>query len=334
MTVKALRTVRGTAGSRILGVGVYRPARVVDNDEVSARIDSSDTWIRRRSGIATRRFAGDEETVVTMAAEASVKALAHAGVDPAVVGMVLLASMSHLEQAPAAAPRVAQLIGSGAAAATDIGAACAGFCYALALADSLVRSGSVGHVLVVGAEKMSDIIDPEDRGTAFLFGDGAGAVVVGPAETPGIGPVVWGSDGERHGLIAHDRSWLATRDGATPWPVLRMAGPEVFRWATRSVPEVSRQALDAAGIDATDLAAFIPHQANARIVDSAAKALGLGPHTAVARDIVESGNTSAASIPLAMDSLLSHGAAPSGGHALLVGFGAGLVHAAQVVTLP
>ncbi|MGW3956566.1 beta-ketoacyl-ACP synthase III [Streptomyces sp. NPDC004752] len=334
MTVKALRTARGRAGSRILGIGVHRPARVVGNEEVRARIDSSDAWIRRRSGIVTRRFAGDEETVVTMAAEASVKALAHAGVDAAAVGVVLLASMSHLEQAPAAAPRVAHLIGSGAAAATDIGAACAGFCYALALADSLVRSGSVGHALVVGSEKMSDIIDPEDRGTAFLFGDGAGAVVVGPAETPGIGPVVWGSDGERHGLIAHDRSWLATRDGSAPWPVLRMAGPDVFRWATHSVPEVSRQALDAAGIDATDLAAFIPHQANARIVDSAAKTLGLAPHTAVARDVVESGNTSAASIPLAMDSLLSQGAAPSGGHALLVGFGAGLVHAAQVVTLP
>ncbi|MEU4499310.1 beta-ketoacyl-ACP synthase III [Streptomyces sp. NPDC023998] len=334
MTAKVLRTARGPAGSRILGIGVYRPARVVDNEEVCARIDSSDAWIRRRSGIVSRRFAGDEETVVTMAAEAAVKALAHSGIDPADVGMVLLASMSHLEQAPTAAPRVAHLIGSHAAAATDIGAACAGFCYALALADSLVRSGSVGHVLVIGAEKMSDIIDPEDRGTAFIFGDGAGAAVVGPAETAGIGPVVWGADGQRHGLIAHDRSWLDTRERTGPWPVLRMAGPEVFRWATRQVPETARQALDAAGLESSDLAAFIPHQANARIVDSAAKALDLAPHTAVARDIVESGNTSAASIPLAIDSLLSQGAVASGGHALLVGFGAGLVHAAQVVTLP
>ncbi|MFJ8313913.1 MULTISPECIES: beta-ketoacyl-ACP synthase III [unclassified Streptomyces] len=334
MITKPLRATPAVSGSRIVGIGAYRPARVVGNDEICARIDSSDEWIRRRSGIVSRRFAADDETVISMAAEAAVKAMAHAGVDPADIGMVLLASMSHLEQAPAAAPRVAHRIGSHAAAATDIGAACAGFCYALALADSLVRSGSVRHVLVIGAEKMSDIIDPEDRGTAFIFGDGAGAAVVGPAETPGIGPVVWGADGERHGLIAHDRSWLDTREGQGPWPVLRMAGPEVFRWATRQVPEISRQALDAAGVTVHDLAAFIPHQANERIVDSTAKALRLAPHTVVAKGIVDSGNTSAASVPLAMDSLLSQGAVPSGSHALLVGFGAGLVHAAQVVTLP
>ncbi|MFI5985292.1 beta-ketoacyl-ACP synthase III [Streptomyces sp. NPDC051555] len=335
MTAKALLTQGGGgAAARIVGIGAYRPSRRVDNDEISARIDSSDAWIRQRSGIASRRFATDDDTVVTMAAAAAARAMDHAGVDPADIGMVLLASMSQLEQSPAAAPRVAHLIGAHAAAATDIGAACAGFCYALALADSLVRSGSAGHVLVIGAEKMSDIIDHTDRGTAFLFGDGAGAVVVGPARAPGIGPVVWGADGERHRLIAHDRSWLESREQQDPWPVLRMSGPEVFRWATRKVPEVSRKALDAAGIEAGDLAAFIPHQANARIVDSAAKALRLPPHVVVAKDIVDSGNTSAASIPLAMESLLSRGAVASGGRALLVGFGAGLVHAAQVVTLP
>ncbi|MEU6098279.1 beta-ketoacyl-ACP synthase III [Streptomyces sp. NPDC047079] len=329
-----LRVPERRPGSRILGVGVYRPTRVVGNDEICARIDSSDAWIRRRSGIVSRRFAGPDETVVTMAVEAARKAMAQSGTHPGDVGMVLLATMSFLEQAPAGAPRVAHQLGARSAGSLDISAACSGFCYALGLADSLVRSGDARTVVVVGSEKMSDIVDPEDRGTAFLFGDGAGAVVVGPSDTPGIGPVVWGSDGERHHLIAHDRSWVDARRRTVPWPTLRMAGPEVFRWATRIVPEISRQALERAGLDVTDLAAFVPHQANARIVDAAAKSLGLAPHTAVAKDVVTAGNTSAASIPLALDDLLSHGTLSSGDPALLVGFGAGLAHAAQVVALP
>ncbi|MFI6084349.1 beta-ketoacyl-ACP synthase III [Streptomyces sp. NPDC051217] len=329
-----LRVPERSPGSRILGVGAYRPTRVVDNDEICARIDSSDEWIRRRSGIVSRRIAGPGESVVSMAVDSARKAMAQAGTDPAEVGMVLLATMSFLEQAPAAAPRVAHLLGARSAGSLDIGAACSGFCYALGLADSLVRSGDARTVLVIGSEKMSDIIDPDDRGTAFLFGDGAGAVVVGPSDTPGIGPVVWGSDGERHHVIAHDRTWLDVRDTAGPWPTLRMAGPEVFRWATRAVPEMSRQALEKAGLEVADIAAFIPHQANARIIDAAATSLRLAPHTVVARDVVTAGNTSAASIPLAMDELLSQGTLSSGDLALLAGFGAGLAHAAQVVALP
>jgi 3-oxoacyl-[acyl-carrier-protein] synthase III len=328
-----LRLRESRSGSRILGVGAYRPVRVVGNDEICTRIESSDEWIRRRSGIVTRRFAGPGETVISMAAEAARKAMAQSGTDPAEVDAVLLATMSFLEQAPAAAPRVAHLLGARSAGALDVSAACSGFCYALGLADSLVRSGDARHVVVVGSERMSDIIDPEDRSTAFLFGDGAGAVVVGTSEEPGISPVVWGSDGQHHHMIAHDHSWLDTRsDGLRPY--LRMAGPEVFRWATRVVPETSRQALAAAGLRTTDLTAFIPHQANARIIDAAAKSLNLAPHTVIARDVVSAGNTSAASIPLAMENLLAQGALPSGAPALLVGFGAGLTHAAQIVTLP
>ncbi|MFF2012644.1 beta-ketoacyl-ACP synthase III [Streptomyces sp. NPDC058195] len=329
-----LRLPERPPGARILATGVYRPARVVGNDEICARIDSSDEWIRRRSGIASRRFAGPDETVVTMAAEAARKAVAQAGIQPADVGMVLVATMSFLQQAPAAAPRVAALLGARGAGSLDISAACSGFSYALGLADALVRSGDARNVVVVGSEKMSDIVDPTDRGAAFLFGDGAGAVVVGPSRTPGIGPAVWGSDGEQHHMIAHDHSWLDVRDGQAPWPYLRMAGPEVFRWATRTVPEISRQALAEAGVEAGDLAAFVPHQANARIIDAAARSLDLAPHTVVAKDVVTAGNTSAASIPLALDHLLSSGAVARGGLALLVGFGAGLTHAAQVVVLP
>lgn len=328
-----LRIPERPAGSRILGVGSYRPPRVVGNDEISSRIDSSDEWIRRRAGIVTRHFGGPDETVITMGAEAARKAVAQAGINVGDIGLVLLASMSFLEQAPAAAPRVAHLLGVNAAG-VDVGAACSGFCYGLALANSLVCAGDVRNVVVIGSEKMSDIVDPRDRGSAFLFGDGAGAVVVGPSETSGIGPVVWGSDGERHRMIAHTGSWLDTRDPDGVWPTLRMEGPEVFRWATRVVPEIARQALLAAGLGIGDLAAFIPHQANARIIDSTARALGLAPHTAVARDITAAGNTSAASIPLAMDSLLARGGLSSGDPALLVGFGAGLTYAAQVVALP
>lgn len=329
-----LRAAAAVPGARVLGVGAYRPARVVGNDEVAGPIDSSDEWIRRRSGIAARRFAAPDETVVGMAAAASVKALAQAGVAPSSVDTVLLASMSHREQSPPAAPRVAHLMGAAAAGAMDVGAACAGFCHALAAADSLIRSGSSRYVVVVGSERMSDIVDPTDRGTAFLFGDGAGAVVVGPSAEPGIGPVVWGSEGGRQEAIAHSSPWPAVGAAAAAPPTLRMDGPAVFRWAVATVPRTARAALDAAGLTPDDLAAFVPHQANLRIIEGAAAALRLPPHVVIARDIVRAGNTSAASIPLAMEELLARGAVPRGGMALLVGFGAGLAHAAQVVALP
>ncbi|MEU9336957.1 beta-ketoacyl-ACP synthase 3 [Streptomyces sp. NPDC048290] len=318
-------------GARILGVGAYRPSRVVSNDEVAGPIDSSDDWIRRRSGIVTRRFAAPDDTVVEMAASASLKALAQSGVAPGAVDAVLLASMSVLEQSPPAAPRLAHRIGASAAGAVDVGAACAGFVHALATADSLIRAGNARYVVVAGAERMTDIVDPADRGTAFLFGDGAGAVVVGPAAAPGIGPVVWGADGARHTAIAHSAPWQAP---GVPRPTLRMDGPAVFRWAVETVPRAGRAALSAAGVAPDDLAAFVPHQANLRIIDAAAARLGLPDHVVVARDVVRTANTSAASIPLAMEELLARGAVPSRGLALLVGFGAGLSHAAQVVALP
>jgi 3-oxoacyl-[acyl-carrier-protein] synthase III len=330
----AVRATTAVVGSRILGVGAYRPSRTVKNAELTGLIDSSDEWIRRRSGIVSRGFGTPDETVVSMAVAASLKAAAQAGVAAERVDMVLLASMSYLEQAPAAAPQVAYLMGARGAGAVDVGAACAGFCYALAVADSLVRSGACRCVVVVGSEKMSDIVDPCDRGTAFLFGDGAGAVVVGPAAVPGIGPVIWGSDGEHKDAIMHSASWLELRDKETPWPTLRMNGPSVYRWAVRTVPEIGRQALMAADIGMSELAAFIPHQANLRIIDAAATALGLPPNVAMARDVVDTGNTSAASIPLAMERMLAQGAVDSGGPALLAGFGAGLSHAAMVATLP
>jgi 3-oxoacyl-[acyl-carrier-protein] synthase III len=216
----------------------------------------------------------------------------------------------------------------------DISAACAGFCYGVSLANDMIRGGSAEYVLVVGVERLSDITDVTDRSTAFIFGDGAGAVVIGPSETPGIGPTVWGSDGAQSSAISQKHSWMELKEKAVEWPALTMQGQTVFRWAVWQMAPIAQQAMEKAGISAEDLDAFIPHQANMRITDSMVKAMRLPPEIPVARDIATTGNTSAASIPLAMDRMLEEGLAPHGGLALLIGFGAGLVFASQVVTLP
>lgn len=334
----AITPSQGAAHARILGVGGYRPARIVTNAEICERIDSSDEWIRERSGIVERRWAAEDETVVEMSVAAAGKAIAAAGITPEQVGAVVVATVSHLWQTPSAAADIAHRLGAVRAAAFDISAACAGFCYGLSMANDMVRSGGVrgtaDHVVVIGVEKLSELIDRDDRSTAFLFADGAGAAVVGPSDEPAIGPVVWGSDGAQLDAIDMTRPWTALRDDPDAWPVIRMQGQAVFRWAVYSMAPIAQQALDAAGIRADQLDAFIPHQANVRIIDSMVKALKLPPEVPVARDIVTSGNTSAASIPLAMARMLEEGDAPSGGLALLIGFGAGLVHAAQVVRLP
>lgn len=325
----------GATGAAILGVGGYRPAQVVTNDDIVEKIDSSDEWIRERSGIVTRHRAAPDELVVDMSVAAAEKALAQSGVTPDRIGCVVVATVTHLWQTPSAAAIVAHRLGTRNAAAFDISAACAGFCHGLALANDMVRGGSAEYVLVIGCEKLSDMIDEYDRGTAFIFGDGAGAAVVGPSETAGIGPVVWGSDGSQADAITQDAPWDALRDGTTDhFPTLSMNGQQVFRWAVFSLAPVCHEALDRAGVALEDLDAFIPHQANLRIVEAMVKKLGLPEHVAVARDIVTTGNTSAASVPLAMDRMLESGEAPHGGTALLIGFGAGLAYAAQVVRLP
>lgn len=321
--------------ARITGVGAYRPERVVTNAEICERIDSSDEWIRERSGIVTRRFAAKDETVVDMAEAAARDALAAAGLTGADVDVVLVATVTHLLQTPAAAPLVAHRLEATPAAAFDISAACAGFCHGVSLANDMVRGGTARHVLVIGVEKLSDITDPTDRGSAFIFGDGAGAVVVSASDEPGIGPTVWGSDGGQWDVITQNQPWDRLReDDDLEWPTLRMAGQSVFRWAVWQMAPVARKAIEAAGIAPEQLDAFIPHQANVRIIDAMVKQLGLPAHVPVARDIADTGNTSAASIPLAMHRMLAEGEAPSGGLALLIGFGAGLAYAAQVVRLP
>ncbi|TPG19627.1 beta-ketoacyl-ACP synthase III [Pedococcus bigeumensis] len=323
----------GATYARIMGVGGYRPERVVMNSEIIEAIDSSDEWIQERSGIKSRRFAAKDESVVDMSEPATRDALVAAGLEASDVDAVIVATVTHPYQTPAAAPILADRLGI-RGAAFDISAACAGYCHAVSLASDMVRGGSARHVLVVGVEKLSDFTDPTDRGSAFIFGDGAGAAIVGPSDTPAIGPTVWGSDGSQWKTISQRDSWVEVRDGDLGWPAIGMAGQSVFRWAVWGMAPVAQKALDAAGVRAEDLDAFIPHQANMRIIDAMIKQLKLPADIPVARDIAETANTSAASIPLATERMLREGEVAHGGLALQIGFGAGLVYAAQVVVLP
>jgi 3-oxoacyl-[acyl-carrier-protein] synthase-3 len=329
----------GAPHARILGIGAYRPSRLVPNSEVVDAIDSSDEWIQQRSGIKTRRWAGPEESVQMMSVEASRIAIERSGLDAGQIDCVVVATVSHLLQTPAVATAIAHELGTDGAAAFDISAACSGFCHGIALASDIVRAGSARHVLVVGVERLTDILDLTDRGTAFIFADGAGAAVVGPSDTPGIGPVVWGSDGEQFDLIRQREDWrdvvgTDTTPGSGVMPHLTMQGNPVFRWASFAMAKIGQQALDTAGVSLDDLDVFVPHQANMRIIDAMARSMKLPDSVRIARDVADQGNTSAASVPLALDRMMAEGEARSGDTALLIAFGAGLSYAAQVVTVP
>jgi 3-oxoacyl-[acyl-carrier-protein] synthase-3 len=329
----------GAQHAAILGIGAYRPSRVIPNSEVVEAIDSSDEWIQQRSGIKQRRWATPDETVQLMSVAAAREAIERAGIAPAQIDCVVVATVTHLLQTPAIATAIAHELGTENAAAFDISAACAGFCHGVSLAADMVRGGSAGHVLVIGVERLSDLTDLYDRGTAFIFADGAGAAVVGPSETAAIGPVVWGSDGEQYDLIRQKQDWrdvvgTPAVPGSGVMPHLVMEGNPVFRWASFAMAKVGQQALDRAGVSVDDLDVFVPHQANMRIIDAMARSMKLPEGVKVARDIADQGNTSAASIPLALHRMIEEGDAKSGDVALLIAFGAGLAYAAQVVTVP
>lgn len=325
------------AGARILSVAGYRSGRIVSNEEMCTMVESTPEWIEQRTGIVERRWVSEGETLEHMFLTCGAQAIQRAGIEPSQVGALICATVSHYQQTPSIAVTIADKLGLGQpgqrAAAWDISAACAGFCFALAQADALVRAGTVEYVLIIGGEVLTQMTDVTDRGTAFLLADGAGSVVVGPSDEPGIGPVVWGSDGAQATVIETRPKWQeAMRTGE--WPNLHMEGRKVFKWAITAIAERAQEALDAAGIRADELDVFIPHQANNRIIDSMLKHLHLPETVHVARDIRHLGNTSAASIPLAMEAALASGAARSGQTALIIGFGAGLVYAGQVVRLP
>jgi 3-oxoacyl-[acyl-carrier-protein] synthase-3 len=313
-------------GTKILGFGGYQPDKVVTNDDLAKIVETNDEWIRSRVGIASRRVAGPDESVADMAEAAGAKALAASGLTPESIDLVIVATCSAETPIPNVAAGVAHRLGIVAPGAYDLNAACAGFCYALAAGSDSVRAGSARNALVIGAEKMTAWLDWYDRSTCIIFADGAGATVVGPAadgEPSGIGPVVWGSAGDQADKITIPEGTRA----------IRQDGQAVFRWATTAMHPIALEACRRAGVSPADLTAFIPHQANLRIIEAIARRLGI-PRERVADDIVTAGNTSSASIPLALSRMAEQGRLQPGKPALLLGFGAGLSYAAQVITVP
>ncbi|HEX7834295.1 MAG TPA: beta-ketoacyl-ACP synthase III [Pseudolysinimonas sp.] len=329
-----LKQATGPKFTRILGLGAARGDLVVPNSELVEAIDSSDEWIRQRTGIITRKRASKGVDAIDLAETASLEALKNSGITADRLGAVLVSTISNVAATPSMSSLLADRIGATPAPAYDISAACAGYTYAIAQADALVRGGVAEYVLVVGAEKLSQFVSPTDRSISFLLGDGAGAAVIGPADEPGISPSVWGSDGSKWDAVGMNATFEEFLDGVKPWPTMRQDGQTVFRWAVWEMAKVAKQALDVAGVTVDDLAAFVPHQANMRIIDELAKQLKLPDTVQIGRDIETTGNTSAASIPLATHRLLQEHPELSGGLSLQIGFGAGLVYGAQVVRLP
>jgi 3-oxoacyl-[acyl-carrier-protein] synthase-3 len=333
----SLKSAPTTAYSRILSVGGARGELVVPNADIVEPIKSSDEWIRRRTGIVTRRRAPREVKVEHLAEDAGRSALEASGVDASEIDAVIVSTVSWLQSTPGMAPQVASRLGIPDAAAYDVNAGCAGYCYGIGQADAMIRSGLARHVMVIGAEKLSDIGDPTDRSLSFIIGDGAGAAVLGPSDVPGIGPTVWGSDGTKADVITMTHSWLDFKyaePGTVAWPTVYQEGPSVFRWVISAMPDIAERAIAEAGLTPADIDVFIPHQANLRIIESLQERLGLRDDVVVAEDIVDTGNTSGASVPLATERLLREGQAHGGQIALQFGFGAGLDYAAQVVVLP
>nr|AHX39397.1 hypothetical protein wt6.20c [Streptomyces sp. WT6] len=321
--VRIARSGRTQPGARLAGLGAYRPSMIVDNSEAASRAEVSAEWIAQRVGVLERRYAGSRETVVSMATAAAKGALADCGLSPDDVDVVLLATCSVPSPMPNGASQVAAALGCSSSAAFDVNAACSGFSHSLALADSLVRSGTARHVLAVASERMSDWVASSDRNTGPIFADGAAAALVLPSERPEIFPVAWGSDGS----LAH----LITIDPVTRQ--MTMQGRKVFRWTTSALMPVIHSACDRAGITLAQLRAFVPHQANLRIIELLSAAIG-AKDLIVADDVVHAGNTCAASVPLALYELVQRGDIRSGDPILLFGFGAGLTYAAQVVLCP
>lgn len=321
-------------GSRVLAYGAARGDVSVPNDDLVGPIDSSDEWIRQRTGIITRTRASEGVGVKDLSLTAAREAIETSGIELDTLDAIIVSTISFPYPTPSLATLLAGELGRPDVIAYDISAACAGFCYGIGQADALIRSGGARNVLVIGAEKLSDFVSPTDRSISFLLGDGAGAAVVGPSDEPLIGPTVWGSDGDNWNTIRMTGSLVDFRDGKAEWPTLEQDGRTVFRWAVWHTAKKIREMLEASGLRIEDVDAFVPHQANMRIIDELAKQLGLPEDVVIGRDIAETGNTSAASIPLATHRLIQEGAVSSGDVLVQFGFGAGLAYAGQVLILP
>ncbi|MFJ4777046.1 beta-ketoacyl-ACP synthase III [Streptomyces sp. NPDC088762] len=311
-------------GSRVVALGHYQPAKVLTNEDLAAMVDTTDEWIRSRVGIKTRHVAGPDEPVDELAYQAAGKALAGAGLSPDDIDLVLVATSTAIDRSPNMAARVAAKLGMGAGPAVmDINVVCSGFTHALATADHAIRAGSATRALVIGADKMTEITDWSDRTTCVLTGDGAGAAVVEACEEPGIGPVLWGSVPSMGNAV---------RIEGSP-PVFAQEGQSVYRWTTSQLPPLARKVCEKAGVLPEELAAVVLHQANLRIIEPLAAKIG-AVNAVVARDVVDSGNTSAGSIPMALSKLVERGEIPSGAPVLLFGFGGNLSYAGQVIRCP
>ncbi|WP_329125470.1 beta-ketoacyl-ACP synthase III [Streptomyces sp. NBC_01465] len=310
-------------GTRITALGHYQPAKVLTNADLAKIVDTSDEWIRSRVGIETRHIAGPDEPVDELAAHAGAKAIAAAGLTAADIDLVIVATSTAIDRSPNMSARVAARLSMGSPATMDINVVCSGFTHALATADHAVRAGAATRALVIGADKMAEIVDWTDRTTCVLVGDGAGAAIVEASESEDIGPVLWGSVPE----MGH-----AVRIEGTP-PRFAQEGQSVYRWATTQLPPIARKVCEKAGVTPEELAAVVLHQANLRIIEPVAAKIG-AVNAVIARDVVESGNTSAASIPMALSKLVERGEITSGAPVLLFGFGGNLSYAGQVVRCP
>ena len=325
--------------ARIAGWGKALPRRVLSNAELEGMVDTSDDWIRSRTGIRERRIAGPDESTFTLAVEAAREALAVAGVAPSEVDLVVVCTFSpEFGGMPSTASLVQDALGASRAGAFDLNAACSGFIYGLALAQGLIVSGMQRTVLVIGAETMSRLLDWSDRSTCVLFGDGAGAVVLRAGEGPdGLLSSVLGSDGSGGELLwipgGGSRQPASAESVETAQHFIRMNGKEVYRFAVSAAPRASRQAVQQAGLSMDEIDLFVPHQANVRIILSAAGALGI-PLERTFVNVDRYGNTSAASIPIALCEAVEEGRVRPGAHILLAGFGGGLTWGASVLRWP
>lgn len=333
----------GAAGSRIVGLGHHQPEKVLTNDDIAQLVETNDEWIRSRTGIVTRHVAADEVTVADMATAAAAHALDDAGVAVDAVDLVIVATATNVDRSPNTAGRVAYALRTGVqpGASTpegeiapdlsdvvgpgviDVNVACSGFAHAVGLADQAIRTGTARTAVVVGAEKLTAFTDWSDRSTCILTADGAGAVVLQASDTPGVGPVVWGSEPEITPAVRIE----------APDERFSQDGRSVFKWAITRAADRARSVVERSGLSLDDIEVLVAHQANLRIIEPLAKNLGLDDRVVVS-DITESGNTSAASIPLGLSKWWHAGRIPAGAPALLFGFGGGFAWAGQVVLTP
>ncbi|MDB5489129.1 MAG: 3-oxoacyl-ACP synthase [Reyranella sp.] len=318
--------------SVVQGCGSYLPERVVTNEELSKTVDTTDEWIRQRTGIRQRHIAADGEFTSHLAIEASQRALEHAGIKASDLDLIVLATATPDETFPATATRVQAALGMNKGAAFDVQAVCAGFVYGVSVADSLIKNGIASTALVIGAETFSRILDWDDRGTCVLFGDGAGAIVLkgeqgaGTSADRGILANALHSDGRQHDILYVDGGPSSTRTTG----LLRMEGKEVFKHAVVNMAAVVGEVLEKAGLEPKDIDWLVPHQANKRIIDGTGRKLGLPPERVVVT-VDKHANTSAASIPLALDVAVKDGRIKKGDLLLLEGIGGGLAWGASLI---